>query len=193
MRTAIREKSAVVEGTYSSLQTSLAPDECLIELESLAIASRSQKVKDQFHGLTEVLQYLMIPDDSGLCSSVGYLTFAEAFDIYSGHQDVRVDKDWFRDLLLHPQHGLPVVIHTIPGPPYRIVALKTPNVCIDKLLREVFSDGGSTDVSKEGVTPVQRTPQEIDNIISAMDSEWDRQCAKLLLSHNKSWEEVSMY
>lgn len=126
----IRPESRTSENVWSSLQPVTDVDQC--RLESLQSSTGGKKLKDVLHGLLEVLNFLCMDihschysEQSKPSQSRGFLPFQEVFEIFSGHLAHNTDMEVFEQHLLHPAHGLPVNIVTLPFYPYRLIILKS--------------------------------------------------------------------
>ena len=190
-RSKLRANSTVDQWIRCSLQSCSNPDDCFVLLTSIESQSRSERVKNKIHGLSEVLKHLYMPE---ICNGYrqnradGFLSFEEAYEIYSGHQTTPVDNTEFRDILLHPVHGLPVYIVSLGHHPHRIIILKSADVNNSKLVSVALQRSEKVfEITQEK----ELQPDVMELIISSMDSEWDKECAKLLLSYGKTRGELS--
>ena len=102
----------VDENVRSSLQ-SCPLQEKRTKLPGLlsVMANKNSRKGNVIHGLLFVLDQLLVSTENG--KAIGYLQFNTAYDLYSGFFDARPKVETFRDNLLHPQHGLCVLIASI--------------------------------------------------------------------------------
>ncbi|CAB3997160.1 RNA-directed DNA polymerase from transposon X-element [Paramuricea clavata] len=94
------------------------------------------------------------------------------------------DQEHFRDELLNDQHGLPVVICSYPVTEQRFVLLLGNGLNLGMFLR--FLAETSTTDEKNHVNRIVLSAEFVHDVLRSMDTEYDRECAKVLLSADKS-------
>ena len=180
----------------SSFQECNSPELCLSRLECLINETRSKGThQNVLLGLKEVLCHMhSCRTTDNAIEFDGFLTFQEAYEVFCGHQTGYVKKEVFRDHLLHPTHGLPVNIVSLPTNPHRVIILKSDIVKIPKLLNQVTHDEDTSNQDTNALieNPLP-DPEMVDLLISCMDSEWDRECAKVLFTYGRSRKELAQY
>ena len=113
-RSDLRKKSTLDENIRASLQTCpLDANETKLKgLLSLLRNSEGRKA-NTMHGLLFILNQLLAPSTKE-GKPVGFMEFEDAYDLYCGFfYSTPPDKETFRDNLLHPEHGLAVLIASI--------------------------------------------------------------------------------
>ena len=147
----------------------------------------NQQKVDKYKGLLELLKLLVVVESP--------ISFEEAFETYDGHQsysqDTPAGKLEFRDHLLHPVHGLPVYVLFKPNH-FHVVAIRPDGSHhTESLLRWLLLDHNrpSHDIVDEnkGLT---LNASNTSAILESMDTEWDRKCARVLLSSSRSNSEL---
>ena len=125
-----------------------------------------------------ILETLLLP------SQRGFMTFEHAYELYSGYQEGLPDKEHFRDKLLNDQHGLPVLIFTIPSHGQRLVLLSGNGLDIAQFLHYVENPHVSAE-QDDSSKHFHLCKESINKVLQSMDTEYDRECARAL-SANRS-------
>lgn len=189
-RKLIRSETRKKENVWSSLQPVLDVDSCKIRLQFLQSSTSGVKKKDVLHGLLELLCHLCMETVETPSQYKGYITFQHAFEIFSGHLSHQTDKDTFKQHLLHPVHGLPVYIIALPFSPNRIITLKTSFVNVPELVNLLLDCNLSSNTEEEKES---LPPDTVKNLLDSIDTEWDKDCCKLLFTHGKKNSEIVKY
>lgn len=142
---------------------------------------------DKYKGLLELLKLLVVVESP--------ISFEEAFETYDGHQshsqDTPAGKLEFRDHLLHPVQALPVDVLFKPNHFHVVVIRPGGSHHTESLLRWLLLDHNrpSDDIADEnkGLT---LNASNTSAILESMDTEWDRKCARVLLSSSRSNSEL---
>lgn len=110
----IHRISVVDKNVRSSLQSCPLQDN-RTKLQGLlsVMANKNSRKGNVIHGLLFVLNQLLASNENG--KAFGYLEFNIAYDMYRycGFFDVCPKVETFRDNLLHPQHGLCILIASL--------------------------------------------------------------------------------
>ena len=125
-RSDLREKSTVGKFVRSSLQ-GLNHEDVLLKLETKIINNGKGHARASAHGLRAIMETM-------LHGSQFYMLFKEAFHIYGSFFETNKDEEAFRDILLHPETGLNVVIVTHPVTLERFVVLNNPSCDVSMFL-----------------------------------------------------------
>ena len=193
-RSDLRKQSLLSHSnTRSSLQT------CDLDVNHARILSlleeshrkRAFRRANKLQGLLEVLEHLEMQNNDG--QEIGYMRFDVAFELFAGHQEGPVEETTFRDALLHPQHGLCVNVVESPVSKCcsRYIVLKARDFdCLGflKSIRDDQSVENELDVSSYCYS----LENEVRSILNSMDTEWDRICAQVVMSANKSRKSMKM-
>ena len=127
-RSKIRDDSRIHERLQMSLQTCSVKNN-MVKLQSLLKSTHGQNLKKTYSALIVVLEHLIIPggyqvndcvlEQLGHGTVKGFMTFEEALSIYLDAAEKPLSKEReddtkirFRDMLLHPEHGLRCLIYT---------------------------------------------------------------------------------
>ena len=106
MRSTIRKTSFLHKNLRVSLQT-LSGEETLQKLELLIDKREDPKLR----GIQRVLEELLVSVDSE-DKPCGWLEFGFAFDLFLFYfEREAIQREWFRDCLLNPEFGIPVLIY----------------------------------------------------------------------------------
>lgn len=105
----VRHQSKIDKSIRSSLQSCALKDND-IKLQSLLSVCRNKHDQraNTIQGLLFILNQLKVERDPG--KMAGFLSFDEAYQMYSGFFDSPPKLETFRDHLLHPEFGLCVVV-----------------------------------------------------------------------------------
>ena len=125
-RSDLREKSTVGKFVRSSLQ-GLNHEDVLLKLETKIINNCKGQALASAHGLRAIMETM-------LHGSQFYMLFKEAFHIYGLFFETNKDEEAFRDILLHPETGLNVVIVAHPVTLERFVVLNNPSCDVSMFL-----------------------------------------------------------
>ncbi len=147
--------------------------------------------KQKLRGLQAVLLELLHadPDDVNKTPKAS-LPFQEAFDIFMGYQKCNESyntRDWrvtFRDAILNPSTGLCVNIVTNPSTATRYVVLRPDNLDMTPIYDSILNPNAPTWQTK------QMEFTEVKEMISTMSSDWDKNCLRYALVHDKSQEQA---
>ena len=118
-RSDLRKKSTLDENFRVSLQTCpLNANEIKLQGLLSQVNNSEGRKANMLHGLLLILNQLLAPSEEG--NSIGFMEFDDAYYLYCGFFPVTPpEKETFRDNLLHPEHGLAVLIASIiPGKRY---------------------------------------------------------------------------
>ena len=119
-------------------------------------------------------------------SGIPYMKFEEAYDVFMSFQTRFWDRVDFRDVLLNDQYGLAVYLFN-PDENRRFVVVKMEHSFFPQLAELI-----SSEIHKSSIVPSINDPrmridrESVHRILNAMDTEWDKQCAKALLLSEKS-------
>ena len=119
------------------------------------------------------------------------MTFEEAYDVFMSFQKRLWDYVEFRDCriqlaLLNDEYGLAVYLFN-PDENRKFVAVKMEHSFFPQLAELI-----SSEIHKSSIVPSINDPrmridrESVHRILNAMDTEWDKQCAKALLLGEKS-------
>ena len=126
-RSDLREKLTVGKFVRSSLQ-GLNHEDVLLKLETKIINNGKGHARASAHGLRAIMETM-------LHGSQFYMLFKEAFHIYGSFFETKKDEEAFRDILLHLETGLNVVIVTHPVTVYTLVLGSITSRCSGKSAR----------------------------------------------------------
>ena len=175
-RSTVRHESHILDLVKRSLQTCRLSQNESVLLSLKARTNDSVRVK-KFDCLLYILRLLIadVPNDNGKSYTQSYIKFNEAYDIYlafsglSEQADIlKKDKDrkkQFRDMLLHPLHGLCVYIVKRYESDY--VILRPDDVDISYVLNQL-----AVPDSEKKLRPLQE--EMLSNLLSSKDTEWDK-------------------
>ena len=188
-RQELRKQSSFLSDAGISCRNSL--QNCDLHVNKLRLCSlkeeskcnKSSKKEAKLQGLIEVLEHLLLPVNDDDSSVKGYLKFDIAHEIFCAHQEGPVDETTFRDALLHPEYGLCIYIANIPistGITTRFIVPKSTTFNSIEFFNEIekLKVNFSEIVGNNQRLNIGR--QETQSIISSMDTEWDKTCAKVL-------------
>ena len=145
-------------------------------LQSTAKAAENKKAA-KLEGLIAVLRTLL--------GETGYLSLDVVYHIYCGYFHDSPDKDHFRDTLLDPEVGLRVSLIIHPETSQSYVVLD-PGYGLAKFFVEILSNSKP----EEKLSRMNLDPYSVNTIINSMDTEYDRSCAKVLLSADHSKKDL---
>jgi hypothetical protein len=172
-------RSASSSGTSLRIsQQKCTVENCSIRLVSLLEGCKAERKREKLAGLVAILETLLLP------SQGGFMRFDDAYELYSGFNLGFPDQEHFRDELLNDQHGLPVVIFSYPVTEQRFVLLLGNGLNLGMFLR--FLAETSTTDEKNPVNRIVLSAEFVHDVLRSMDTEYDRECAKVLLSADKS-------
>lgn len=92
-----------------SLQT-LSAEDISVRLEYF----REKKDNPRLQGIQRVLEELMVPCESDK-KVAGILEYQFAYELFASFFEKKIDSDWFRDSILHPEYGIPVLLYQYQG------------------------------------------------------------------------------
>ena len=119
-------------------------------------------------------------------SGIPYMKFEEAYDVFMSFQTRLWDYVEFRDVLLKDQHGLAVYLFN-PDKNRRFVVVKMEHSFFPQLAELILSEIHKSSIVPSIDDPRMRIDREsVHQILNAMDTEWDKQCAKAILLGEKS-------
>lgn len=151
--------------------------------------SQSAKVLskiDKHRVLLELFKYLIATEQP--------LTFSEAFEIYDGYQtfsrQLTAGKVEFHDNLMHPVDGLRVYISFIPSVEHLIFLRPDTPTNIEPMLKRLFDRAVFQSGDGQKCEKFHLISSNTSVILKCMDTEWDRKCARVLLSANRSNAEL---
>ena len=104
-----------------------------------------------------------------------YMLFKEAFHIYGSFFETNKDEQSFRDILLHPETGLNVVIVTHPVTLERFVVLNNPSCDVSMFLNHFTQEFLSGDENADQLRLDQET---VSALLKSMDTEYDRRISR---------------
>lgn len=188
-RSEIRSKSVVdcdIEyGVRQSLQECNL-SENLEKLQGLIekFADGSTKQRN-LRALVYILQCLF----ANAPSMLSFMTFKEAFDIYKSYikecekttSKDQQKKNEFRNLLCSRQYGLCIYLLRMPN--YELVILRPDEMCLKKFLSYI--------VGQEQTAPGGVSKEYCQDLISVMDTEWDRRVFRVFAAMGRTNEEFS--
>ena len=102
---------------------------------------------------------------------------------FSPTKDLRINKNGFRDALLHPEYGLRVTIFNNKANGLMSLILRPNSVNIEPFLKSINDNTGNR--QDDGM-------QFIQDVLKSMDTEWDKKCASVLLGLSRSREKCSI-
>ena len=130
------------------------------------------------HGLRAIMETL-------LHGSQFYMLFKEAFHIYSSYFETNKDEEAFRDILLHPEAGLNVVIVTHLVTLERFVVLNNPSCDVSMFMNHFTQEFLSDDENADQLSLDQET---VSALLKSMDTEYDRGILRAIIAllHTRS-------
>ena len=195
----LREKSTTIKSSNikSSLQPCNDPDLLLKKLSSLEhIHRKSETVVRKIVGLQRVLLELMIPSNtlcsgagSSTCGCGGMIPFSDAFELFSSYYPHPVDEDHFRDCLLHPEYGLYVCIAYFSNLRKRYIIQKSQSIDVCMLIQCITSNSEDDEPISNSII----NKEQVQSILKSMDTEWDKTCARMLFSADKTNSAINEY
>ena len=191
-RSEVRSESKLCDGVRSSLQ------ECSLEENQAKLEAYIDSFKDDtsrqtnIKALLYILQCLsatvqtptVIPTATTRTSTLSYMTFNDAFDMFKSFRDATSDsissekdqKIHFRDLLCSRQYGLCIYLARIQGCEYVILKPDSLNFSLDHLLLVLCN-------KKNEMGEEELTREYCQDLIGTMESEWDKCILRVLLAH----------
>ena len=159
------QKRSDLRGKFvrSSLQ-GLNHEDVLLKLETKIINNSKGHARASAHGLRAIMETM-------LHGSQFYMLFKEAFHIYSSFFETNKDEEAFRDILLHPETGLNVVIVTHPVTFERFVVLNNPSCDVSMFLNHFTQEFLSGDEIADQLRLDQET---VSALLKSMDTEYGR-------------------
>ena len=161
-RSDLREKLTVGKFVRSSLQ-GLNHEDVLLKLET-KIINNGKGPRASAHGLRAIMETM-------LHGSQFYMLFKEAFHIYGSFFETKKDEEAFRDILLHPETGLNVMIVTHPVTLERFVVLNNSSCDVSMFLNHFTQEFLSGDENADQLRLDQET---VSALLKSMDTEYDR-------------------
>ena len=112
------------------------------------------------------------------------MLFKEAFHIYGSFFETNKDEEAFRDILLHPETGLNVVIVTHPVTLERFVVLSNPS-CDVSMFPAMFLNHFTQEFlsGDENADQLRLDQETVSALLKSMDTEYDRIRAIIALLH----------
>ena len=196
-RSKIRDDSRIHERLQKSLQTCSVKNN-MVKLQSLLKSTHGQNLKKTYSALIVVLEHLIIPDDYQVNDCVpeqlghgtvkGFMTFEEALSIYLDAAEKPLSKEReddtkirFRDVLLHPEHGLRCLIYThVSG--QRYIILDNDEMDIAGFLMALIKAEDQAEREMKLLVFGKLTYEIVNNAVNSMDTEYDRNVLKAILS-----------
>ena len=157
----IRFKREVnVRKVCKELIARLNHEDVLLKLETKIINNCKGHARASAHGLRAIMETM-------LRGSQFYVLFKEAFHIYGSFFETNKDEEAFRDILLHPETGLNVVIVTHPVTLERFVFLNNRSCDVSMFLnhftQEFLSGDENADQLRFTVARRDKTLPKIQN------------------------------
>ena len=154
------QKRSDLRGKFvrSSLQ-GLNHEDVLLKLETKIINNSKGHARASAHGLRAIMETM-------LHGSLFYMLFKEAFHIYSSFFETNKDEEAFRDILLHPETGLNVVIVTHPVTFERFVVLNNPSCDVSMFLNHFTQEFLSGDENADQLRLDQET---VSTLLKSME------------------------
>ena len=183
----------------------------MVKLQSLLKSTHGQNLKNTYSTHIVVLEHLIIPGDYQVNDCVpeqlehgtvkGFMTFEEALSIYLDAaekplSEEREDdtKTCFRDMLLHPEHGLRCLIYThVSG--QRYIVLDNDEMDIAGFLMALIKAEDQAEREMKLLVFGKFTYEIVNNAGNSMDTEYDRNVLKAILSRlldNKALHNVGI-
>ena len=167
-RSNIREESVVSEFVKQSSQA------CSVDINKLKLkgylgSTKSDYVKRCINGLLSVIEILEHSD---------FLTVDDAYDIFASFFENQPDKDTFKRKLLDKDVGLCCCLVTNPHTLEQIVIMKGivgNSARVFQRLTTTFKD------SEMKANYPKLSSDLVEKLISSMDTEYDRKCAKIIV------------
>lgn len=183
-RSSLREVSTGNTPALRISRQQCSVENCLSRLAALVegCAMKCDRKRSKFIALVSILETLLLP------SQRGYMTFQHAYEIFSGYQEGLPDREHFRDELLNDQHGLPVVIFNNPIDGQRFVVLCGNGLDVAHFLEDIANS--NTCVYDSIDKRWNLSAEDVHRVLKSMDTEYDRECARALLSADKSRAEI---
>ena len=190
-RTVIRKYSQITEHVRGSLQ-------CCKLFDNLGILndfinSPSSKISThKLKGLRAVLEVLItkLIRQDGLEYLKSCMPLQEAYEQYAGYipEFTSVTTQGlsdFKELLCHPKYGLCVLIIHNPHTDNSFVCLRPDDIDIANLVEVIFRD------TKQSSEKFQINYESLQMLLQSMDTEYDKQVAKILICANRSRSQIS--
>ena len=158
---------------------------CLLKIRD---PTRSTNIKALIY-ILDVLQSMVLDTETDNKREIAYLEFQAAFDIFlsfSKHgrfataRHDRTLKTNFKDLLLNPDYGLCVYIVGMAGKRY--ICLRPDNANLGSFFDLLVRN----DAFREEKIDVD----ELKQLLSSMDSEWDKKVVRYILSTVRCYSEI---
>ena len=147
--------------------------------------------KNNLRGLRAVLQELLCTENSNNNRNVrhSFMVFDEAFALFSSFHPNRTSehlkdpnlRKFFKEILCHPQHGLPVYVIS-----NDYVLLRSRDVDLEQFIKELL-----TKVKPEDQRRLYLSRSLIQNML--MDSEWDKKVLKVLIGTTHTKRELTTF
>ena len=110
------------------------------------------------------------------------IPFSDAFELFSSYYPHPVDEDHFRDCLLHPEYGLYVCILYFSNLRKRYIIQKSQSIDVCMLIQCITSNSEDD----EAISNSNINKEQVQSILKSMDTEWDKTCARMLFSADKT-------
>ena len=198
LRAQIRSQSCLTKNIVGLLQScSLGAVEELLTskidaIDELRCPSETVTHKNNLRGLRAVLQELPCTENINSRSvRHSFMVFDEAFALFSSFhpnrtfehlQDPNLRK-FFKEILCHPKHGLPVYVIN-----NELVLLRSHDVDLEKFIEELF-----TTIKHKDHSRLQLFRSLIQNMLNSMDSEWDKKVMKVLIGATHTKRELTTF
>ena len=192
------EQSCLTKSIVRSLQScSLGAVEELLTskidvIDELRCPSETVTHKNNLQGLRAVLQELLCTENINNRSvHHSFMVFDEAFALFSSFlpnqtfeylQDPNLRK-FFKEILCHPRHGLPVYVIT-----NEFILLRSHDVNLQKFIKDLF-----TMIKHKVHSRLQLSRSLIQNMLNSMDSEWDKKVMKVLIGATHTKGELTTF
>ena len=160
-------------------------EDVLLKLETKIINNGKGHARASTHGLRAIMETM-------LHGSQFYMLFKEAFHIYGSFFETNKDEQSFRDILLHPETGLNVVIVTHPVTLERFVVLNNPSCDVSMFLNHFTQEFLS---GAENADQLRLDQETVSALLKTMDTEYDRSILRAIsaLLHREfdQWSRVA--
>ena len=172
-------RSNSVRETEGLIKTSL--QSCRLE-DNACLRQCFKPLKPTIQGLQAVLQHLLcLQPIKDMHQMRSHMPFNEAFEIFNSfHENMGFsssEKQHFLTSLPHPTHGLRILVVQDCAARERHIVLWPNEVDIEDFIKTLLCKSESVNHKKSK----ELEAQELAEVTSAMDTEWDRKCLKTVL------------
>lgn len=196
LRSEIRKRSRQNQYVLKSLQPcGISQIKLVLDKAVTQCETKRPEFLAHLKGLRAVLQILLaeLPARDTITVRKSYSSFEDAFELFQAYslstdseEYCKDGKKRFRELLCHPNYGLPVYIinHAIKG---EYILLRPDGVDLEDFFERVYGDDKEEEPFETRLTVDK---DFVRAMLASADTEWDRKLLRVLLGSTKSLSEL---